>query len=357
MNRRHRHLVAMAAAIAVTSFGSAFAQSQPEAGPTLEVHVRTWKQDGTPMGRSDGGSMFVPGRLLTWFVMAGIPYTGELTVCGNGVGDSGTLADKLTRAAYVWEIRMRPVKYENGTATFDLEWARYQPDVPGRPAVESKTTMTLREGDSRPIDFLRSAPGSRTCPNAAVIVEIGSGYKEPPAAVASILQYDLWLKHEHADGRVTTRRFSAMAPPGADVAFAFAPLRFAIPGAADGAASDLLTTVQGTIKGRLLPNQRIAVTVDTSRRDGFDAQGRGGGGWIGNQGRKALDLAADEAVEIELPAPGGFSSRLIGTGGAATAVPRPQAITVQNGRITVDNTLFFQGQRTSVVLQVHFIER
>jgi hypothetical protein len=320
----------IAMALSAVSLAPAAAQ---ESGPTLEVHLRTLKRAGgvSMTGRAD--NPLVAGKEVTFLLAAGTQNPREMTVCGGGVGDVGTVADKLSRSAFVWEVKMVPSKYEDGTATFDLEWARYQADGgAGRPAAEGKATLTLRDGERQQIDFARGAPGSRNCRDEAAVVEVGAGYAESRQFAQSILQYDLWLKHRLASGEILTRRFTAMGRQGADVSFVFAPLQFALGQPVSGqTAYDVFTTVQGTIKGRVQPNGRIALTVDTGRRDGLGPRGGGPTGGSGNAGRKLLDAAADEAIEIELPAPGGRSS----LGGQA-----------------VDNAQFFQGQRTSLIVQV-----
>jgi hypothetical protein len=72
---------------------------------------------------------------------------------------------------------------------------------------------------------------------------------------------------------------------------------------------------------------------------------------------KRLDVAPAEAVEIELPAPSGRSS-LPAVAGVTPpplrgAVPRAaDPVIVSAGRVIVEDALFFEGQRTSLVLQV-----
>jgi len=115
--------------------------------------------------------------------------------------------------------------------------------------------------------------------------------------------------------------------------------------------------VQGTLRGRLGDDGRIALTVDTTRRDGLGPRGEGAVGTSGNSGVKRLEVAQSEAVEIELPATGGGSSIPVdaAAGSPAPSAARPPAIdgvTVGGGRIRVDAAQFFAGHRTSLVLQV-----
>jgi len=353
------HLLAMVALGAATAIPAA-AQNELESGPTIQVHLRTLKRDGGFGMKAYGDNAFVPGTPVRWFLAAGSSHPSDMTVCGGGVGEVGTLADKLSRNAFVWEVKMLPSKYENATATFDLEWARYQADGGERPAAEGKATLRLREGDRQMIDFVRSASGVHECQDDAAVIEVGTGYRENPQLAQNVLQYDLWLKHQQANGATVTRRFTAMGRQGSDVEFVFSPLRFAVPQLApEQPAYDVVTSVQGTVRGRLLPNGRIALSVDTTRRDGMGPRDGGPVGGSGNNGRKLLDVGAGEAIEIELPTPGGSSSRPAVRAAtpptASVRGPRPElkeAVSLANGYIYVSHTLFFQGQRTSLLLQV-----
>jgi hypothetical protein len=352
--------IPIAMALSAMSLSPAAAQDKQESGPTLEVHVRSLRRTGGVTQTMSLTGWLVPGTPVTWHVAAGTSNPAEMTVCGGGVSEMGTLADKLARSAFMWEVKMLPSKYENGTVTVDLEWARYQNDGSGRPVAEGKNTLTLREGDRHQIDFVRGVPGARNCDEESAVIEVGTGYKENRRLAQTVLQYDLWLKHQQANGEIVTRRFTGMGMQGADVNFFFAPLQFALRQLTpEQTTRDVFTTVKGTIRGRLLPNGRIAIIVDTSRRDGVALPSGGPGGGSGNSGRKLLDAAADEAIEIELPASGNSRTPVRARVGVAptppgatpSAAPK-QAVSLVDGWVVVDNALFFQGQRTSLIMQV-----
>jgi hypothetical protein len=340
----------VAAGLSALSFMPAAAQTN-ESGPTIEARVQTFKQTGGVSISAWGNTVSVPGTPATFFLTAGSVNPAEMTVCGGGFGESGSTADKLSRNSFVWELKILPVKNENASSTFNLEWARYQADIGGRPAAEGKSTLTLREGERQTIDLVRGAEGSR-CSDESAVVDVAAGYKEGRSVAHAILQYDIWLKHQPATGGAVIRKFTAMGAQGSDVRFGFVPLVFSVPQLAPGqGAYDVLTTVQGVVKGRLQPNGRIALIVDTTRRDGLDPRGAGGtGGSSGNSGRKTLDIGPDETIEIELPLPGGRSS--VPSAGSAMATPRgavprtapKDAVSIVDGRLVVENALFFQGQ-------------
>jgi len=150
---------------------TASAQDRPDAGPTIEARVQTFKRTGGVSITAWGNTVSVPGTPATFFLTAGSANPPEMTVCGGGFGESGTVADKLSRNSFVWELKLLPVKNENGSSTFNLEWARYQADGGGRPAAEGKSTLTLREGERQTIDLVRGAEGSR-CTDESAIVDV-----------------------------------------------------------------------------------------------------------------------------------------------------------------------------------------
>ena len=337
------------------------AGAQPGFTPIIEVHSLTTKRDGGIFQTATGRAAFVPGRRVTTSFGAGTTRPEELTLCGGGVGGDATVESMLKENSFVWKVTTVPIKYEAGRATFDLEWARYRADGGGRPAAQGRLTLTLADGQRQAIDLAHGAAGSAGCNAASTLIEIGIGLQAEPKLAQAILQYDLWLTHLAADGAKQIRHFVGMGVQGADVAFAFVPLRLAVPQlVSNQTAYDVNVTVLGTLRGRLQADGHIALSVDTTRRDGLGLRGEEPDGWSGNSGVKWLELAPSEAVEIELPSIGGRSSRPA----VAGVIPPPisgdtrisQPVTVADGRVTVDNALFFQGQRTSLVVQVRRVQ-
>ena len=337
------------------------AQTDNEAYPTIEVHGRTIKRDGGISTTAMGDSRLVPGSPVTWFVTAGSSNPSAMTVCGGGVSETRSLEELLARNSFVWQMKIVPTKYEKGAGTFDLEWARYQADGAGRPSASGKATLTLREGERQPVDFVHGLPAS--CQAEAAMVEVAIGMRENRRFAQAILQYDMWLTHRPASGEPLVRRFVAMGSHGTDVAFTFVPLRFLVPQLApDQPQYDVIVSVLGTIKGRLQTDGRIALTLDTTRRDGLGPRGDAPLANGGNGGRKFLEVAPGEAVEIELPAGSGRMGLPAKVG--VTPPPRlrqqgplAEAISITNGRVMVENGLFFQGQRTSLIVKVRPISQ
>ena len=353
-----RGLVFLSVVAAGAALETTPAQGAGALTPMLQLHARTTARDGGVFQTSTANAPFVPGTPVTLSATAGSTRPVEMTLCGGGVGGDRPIPDLLKQNSFVWKVTLIPVKQVEGRMTFDLEWARYQADSPARPMAQGMLTLTLLEGQRQVIDLAHGAAGSSRCGAESTVIEVGAAVREEPKLAAAILQYDLWLTHQAPGGVKQVRHFTGMGSQGGEIAFAFVPLRFQVQARVPGQATyDVITSVQGTLRGRLEGDGRIALTVDTTRRDGLGPRGEGAVGDAGNSGVKRLEVAQSEAVEIELPATGGSSSIPVdaAAGAPAPSAARPPAIdgvTVGDGRIRVDAAQFFAGHRTSLVLQV-----
>ena len=301
---------------------------------------------------------FVPGTPFSISVTAGSTRPEEMTLCGGGVGGDQPVADLLRQNSFVWRVTTIPIRQENGRLTFDLQWARYRADRPAGPTAQGTLTLTLSEGQRQVIDLARGAPGTTGCNADSTLIEMGAAVEEDPKLAATVLQYDLWLTHDASDGSKQVRHFIGMGVQGADVAFAFVPLRFQVAQRVPNQVALRCHYHRAWHASRSPQDDgRVALTVDTSRRDGLGPRGEGASGQQGGSGIKQLEVGLSEVVEIELPAAGGSSSLPAIAG--VTPPPRrgsvskaTEAVSVADGRVTVDDALFFQGQRTSLVVQV-----
>jgi hypothetical protein len=353
-----RGVVLLAAVTAAAGAETHHAQAAGALTPILQLHARTTARDGGVFQSATATAPFVPGVPVILSATAGTSRPSEMTLCGGGVGGDRPIQDLLKQSSFVWKITLIPVKQVEARVIFDLEWARYQADSPARPVMQGMSTLTLAEGQRQVIDLAHGAAGSSRCGAESTVIEVGAAVQEEPKLAAAILQYDLWLTHQAPGGAKQVRHFTGMGTQGAEIAFAFLPLRFQLqPRTPSQATYDVITSVKGTLRGRLQDDGRIALTVDTSRRDGLGPRGEAAAGDAGNSGVKRLEVGESEAVEIELPATGGSSSIPVDTGARTAPAPgtRPPTIdgvTVADGRIRIDHAQFFAGQRTALVLQV-----
>src|SRR5262245_32483213 len=206
-------LVALASAAPVTPLA---AQDRPESGPMLEARLQTYKRAGGAAGMAKVYDWVIVGQGMKWFLTAGAG-PGDTTLCGYSAGDVGTVGEKLARSHFVWELKATPSKYENGSTTFDLEWARYQSDGTGRPAAEGKSTLTLREGERKSLDLVHTAPGTGSCDNDTAVVDVAAVYKESPQFADAMLEYEIWLTHRRASNEAIVRKFVGTGRQGAEV--------------------------------------------------------------------------------------------------------------------------------------------
>jgi hypothetical protein len=353
-----RDLVFVVAMTAGVSADLPSAGAKAGSTPMIEVHARTMKREGGVAQSGTANGSFVPGSPETLSVNAGTTHPEEMTLCGGGVGGDRPIADMLKSSSFVWKLTTRPTKYENGRGTFDLEWARYRADSGDRAVAQGSSTLTLAEGQRQAVDFVRGAPGSGSCTAESTLIEVAVAVREDQKLAQTILQYDLWLTHRSPDGEQKVRHFVGMGAQGAEVAFAFVPLRFGVPQVVSNQQPyDLITSVLGKLRGRVTPDGRITLAVDTTRNDGMGPPGEPASGYGGGSGSKYLEMAEGEAIEIELPAASGRSSRPAFAGvipppraGAPDRVTEP--VSVRDGRVIVDESLFFQGHRTSLVVQI-----
>jgi hypothetical protein len=155
-------LVFAVALVAGAGFEMGRARAASGFNPMIEVHGRTMKRDGGVAQSATGREFFVPGTRVTMAINAGTTRPEEMTLCGGGVGGDGPIDEMLKHSSFVWRLTTVPAKYENGRATFDLEWARYRADNGDRAVAQGKSTLTLAEGQ-RQVDRPCRGSGSGSC--------------------------------------------------------------------------------------------------------------------------------------------------------------------------------------------------
>ena len=349
----HRRLMFGALLLGLASAGRAHADQVPQ----LSVNARMIHANGSPGSSSASPHPMVVGQGVTSYVFA------SESLCGVGAARDGKLDDVLkdqTRG-YLWQVTRTGVSHVNGLVTFDLEWSRFDDGSPISSA-SAKQRLTLDEGTSYPIDMLRAAsPGN--CKAGAVILEIAASAIEAPAFADTVLQYDLWVTHQDGTGQKQTRHFVVSAKQGTAGAFEFAPFRFGIPKlTVDQYDLDLVTRVIGSIKGRLRPDGKVDVDLDTRRIDRLERRDEPPTSQPRASGRKSLSLQLGETIEIELPNGSGFVAHVaspqspalsggFGVGHRGSAPPSP-AVAFKDGAIVVSFKEFFDGDRFSLLFRV-----
>lgn len=285
---------------------------------------------------------------------------------GSADGSVRGLDDLLKTAAHVWKVTTTGVKYAAGRQTFDLEWARYAAATGPVPVASRTQRLTLSQGQTHTVDLLHNS--SSDCPTASIVAEIEAGAREDPARADTVLHYDVWLVRRDASGKKETRQFVLTGKQGAAVPFAFAPLVGEVPRLqANQYDFSVQTNISGELRGRAGADGRLSIELTTSRQDRLYHEGQDPSSNPGlGAGRKVLDVAEGEAVEIELPARSGHmasyasaadAARAKGTlgrvsagqGGTASALP---ALSLHNGRVVVNFGPYFASERVSLILRV-----
>jgi hypothetical protein len=355
--------------MAVLAGGFAAPLSAQDAGvqPMLGVTLRSFHADGGSGWGAGGSDPFVVGTSSTHYVHAG--RSGQDGVCHGGSADGSVtsrLEDLLKTAAHVWKVTTTGVKYEGGQQTFDLEWARYASTSGAVPVASRTQRLTLAQGQTYTVDLLHNT--SADCRVASVVLELEAGAREDPALANTVLHYDVWLVRRDASGKKETHQFVLTGTQGTAVPFAFAPLAGDVPKLqANQYDFSVTTSVSGELRGRLRADGRLSIELTTSRRDRLHREGEDPSASTGlGGGRKVLDAAPGEAVEIELPARSGYMAHYAsaadaaqgkgslsrvgaGQGGTAAALP---AVSLQNGRLVVNFGPYFANERVSLIVQV-----
>jgi hypothetical protein len=225
--------------------------------------------------------------------------------------------EREARASYVWRFDVTVVEAITDRITFDLAWRRTSRAASEGP-IGQRQRMTLREGEMIPIDLVRGAPGA-DC--ASVALQVTARIVDEVVERKTIA-WDLWF--DRGD-RSEPTRISVTSLHGDGATFAFEPLRAVR--SSDGAA--LWISVHGQLRGRLLPDGRLDVALNTRRTvsSGSKPDATSSARLLvpaGGSGQKHFTLAPGEAVKIVLPPvripPAGATSAGAATsGGAATA--------------------------------------
>lgn len=217
-------------------------------------------------------------------------------------------ADKQEASAhYVWRFDVRMLEVGTDRIKFDITWERASRVMPGE-LLRRTQQLTLREGESRPIDLLHGRPGS-DCIN--VVLEVTAGVVEDPVRQDKTLEWDLWL----SGGAQTEPVHRALSSPqGESAAFQFDPVT-ATSVSLSGEAQTVSVEVYGQLRGRVRPDGSIDVAFNTNRSVRFDLGSQPTAttpkplSRAGGSGQKNFTLKAGEAVRIVLP-PLGPSGRV-----------------------------------------------
>jgi len=206
-------------------------------------------------------------------------------------------AKEEASAQYVWHFDVRMLDVNASSIAFELSWQRTSRASPEE-RLRYSQKLTLRQGESRPIDLLHGAPGS-SCVGVTIFAE--ADITDDPSLAGKTIEWDIWA----STGPKTTARLRLKSVQGESAEFRFEPL--AVP----GSEPDEWRMFFGTVTGRVLLDGSVDVAIDvrqlTTQRIVSQLEssamikrfGQRGGGGISLG--KSFTAKPGEAVKIVVP--------------------------------------------------------
>ena len=366
-------------ALVLVMTAPASAQSVGEAA--LDITVRTMPRDGTPARSRAWDTNNLPkGQTNSTYLFAGSPpdalperlrgsADGTEFLCSVGSSEliTGTLEDLVSQNLHVWKITSRAAGATDRGFSFDIEWARYANATGTRPVASGRGTLILAEGQRHVLDLVHANGTSSKCDTGSVVLDVEARVKEDPTLADRAIRYDLWLVHTDPSGdrRVSHRVQTGLH--GMQLPFVFSPVRLPVPSnASPQTAFDAAVRINGQVRGRVRRDGAIVVELTTGRRAALEQRGASRVTLPeAGEGRKVLQLAQGETLEIELPALTGGATTVAGADGALSARAGssfvgaggpPDAVSQVDGKLTVSFTRLFEGHKLSILLRAQVVE-
>ena len=374
-----RFLGAVWFSLALVLMVEAPAAAQAVGEAALDITVREMPRDGTPSrGRAWDTNSLPKGQTDSTYLLAGstpegLPERlrgsadGTEFLCSVGSSSTGTLEDLVSRNLYVWKITSRAAGVSDRGFSFDVEWVRYANATGTRPVASGRSTLTLADGQRHVLDLVHANGTSSKCDTGSVVLDVEARVKEDPALVDRAIRYDLWLVHTDPSGARHISHRIQTGLHGMQLPFVFSPVRLPVPAnVTPQTAFDAVVRINGQVRGRVRRDGAIVVELTTGRRAALE---QGGADRVAlpeaGQGRKLLQLAQGETLEIELPALTGGATTALGAGGSLSARAGasfagpggpPDAASLADGKLSVSFTRLFEGHRLSILLRAQVVE-
>ena len=225
--------------------------------------------------------------------------TGQLSVGTPTVGVFSTTrcgAFSVTRppnsfeegATAGWRVEVTPLKIVNHAVTFRLRWVRALDKGNGLEPVSEDVEVTLRPGESRPVDSVPVPPGTkrsngRPCDLKEVSLRVSADF---PDFDRRLIGADLWLVERLANGEERSQLQSVRGTPHRPIPFYFDSL-------ADGAR-------RLDFFGKLIADPQsgdIEISLETIRATGDPGQdGYHAARWF----RSTVQMKPNEIVDVAL---------------------------------------------------------
>lgn len=220
-------------------------------------------------------------------VAIGKAITGAFSVgdCGYFAASSdGSLRENATTA---WRIELTPTRVVRDAVTFRLRWVRSLDSTKAFSIPNEDTELTLRPGESRPLDSVPVPPGAKTfdgrpCKASAASVRVSVDNYPSEEGYRRLIAADLWLIERSSHGAERSQPLSVRGLPNRPIPFYFDSI-------VDG-------KVSLDIYGRL-----IALPESGAMEVSVETRGRWGERGPERSVRSVIQVKPEEIVEIRLP--------------------------------------------------------
>jgi hypothetical protein len=240
---------------------------------------------------TNGAEKPMGGWRSTGQLVIGTPVAGVFSMSGCG-GFSITVPphgfEKDATAG--WRVEITPLKVVNHAVTFRLRWIRALDTSSGLTPQSEDIELTLRPGESRPLDTVPVPPGAKTndgrpCTKKAVSLRVVADF---PEMDRRLIGADVWLVERLPNGKEQSQLQSLRGLPNRPMHFYFDSL--------------LNGTKRFDIFGKLstdLQQNGIEISVETVRaHPAQDQSGYQSAQWF----RSTLHVRPSEVVDVALPA-------------------------------------------------------
>jgi hypothetical protein len=226
-----------------------------------------------------------------------IPIAGKVATrtmsmerCGYFAASSGNEA--LADADVGWRLELTPIRVVDDAVTFRLRWGRVidRLTATAGPPPGEDSELTLRVGESRPLDSVPVPRGAKTfdgkpCDKSLASVRVSVEPYPDEQFDRRLVVMDLWLVERRADNGEQTRRLQVRTLPNRSTSFYFDPVR----------AGDSFLDIFGRIVAKV-DGTGVELGVETISR--WDARPPAYPyRWL----RSTVHVRPDEVVEIPLP--------------------------------------------------------
>lgn len=228
----------------------------------------------------------------------------------------------LPNAVAAWTYEVTPIRVVGDAVTFKLHWTRSRDRGKDSSVPNGDLELTLRPGESLPIDFAEVPPTgvSSVCAFTRAEMRVGVDFYPRPDDDRRLVAIDLWLVQRLADGTQKTEAISVRGQFYRPIPFYFSTLTDAsvsvdLFGELTVRPRDGFTEVIIETRSRLVEGDKISTTMPMNRQ--VTPPGDTPRTLFGSRKvESTLQLKADDVVSIELPRltenqSGGFANQAL----------------------------------------------